>query len=267
MSYTDSKGFTIIELSITLLISSVITLGLMNLFIANTKVHSMTQGSLESQESGRLTLNFLKTRIHQAGYNHGNYPIPAFYPSCNQAEQHCTYDSNTEMGDRLAIHRLLDNQMTCAETHIALQHSKLVVDNYWIEFNKKNNSHTLYCQTYDAFSGEPIYVTKNSQMKKQPLTDGVIAMHFLYGISENNQYPNLITRYLSAADLNAEYPSNNLSIWQSIKAIRIALLTESLSLDASKSDVISYHLLDADPMIFSDGKSRSLFSTTVALMK
>ncbi len=266
MKYSRQYGFTIIELSITLLISSIITLALINMFAASSQVQSLTQSTLQSQESGRLTINFLKKRVNLAGYNGEQSLDFAFYPTCEPAKQYCSYDSNKDTGDRLAIQRTMDNQQTCAETRINTNNNNddtaiKVVDVYWIE------NTTLYCITYSVDSEEPIFVTDNSQMTKQPLANGISAMHLLYGIgvNSNTEINNGVTKYISASDIDNEFP-NNSRVWSSIKSLKISLLSESLS-TSKKTKEIQYYLFDADPLTFDDGKSRNIFSTTISLMK
>ena len=266
MKYSKQYGFTIIELSITLLISSIITLALINMFAASSQVQSLTQSTLQSQESGRLTINFLKKRVNLAGYNGEQSLDVAFHPTCQPAKQYCSYDSNKDTGDRLAIQRTMDNQQTCAETRINNNSNNdgtaiKVVDVYWVE------NATLYCLTYSTDSEEPIFVTDNSLMKKQPLANGISAMHLLYGIGINSEIElnDSVTKYISASDIDNEFPNNSI-VWTSIKSLKISLLSESSS-TSKKTKEIKYYLFDADPLTFDDGKSRNIFSTTISLMK
>jgi len=63
-----AKGFSLVELMISLALGSVVTAGVVQLFVANSETHNLLQGQSRMQESARFALDFIGRDIRQAGY-------------------------------------------------------------------------------------------------------------------------------------------------------------------------------------------------------
>ncbi len=63
-----AKGLSVIEMMIALALSSVVTLGVVQLFVANSEGYSQMQGQSRVQESARFALNFIGRSVRKAGY-------------------------------------------------------------------------------------------------------------------------------------------------------------------------------------------------------
>ena len=62
------KGFSLVELMISLALGSVVTAGVVQLFVANSETHSLLQGQSRMQESARFALDFIGRDVRKAGY-------------------------------------------------------------------------------------------------------------------------------------------------------------------------------------------------------
>jgi type IV pilus assembly protein PilW len=63
-----SRGFSLIELSISLLLGSVVVTGVVQLFVANSATYKLLEGQSRMQESARFVLEAMGRDIQQAGY-------------------------------------------------------------------------------------------------------------------------------------------------------------------------------------------------------
>ena len=62
------KGFSLVELVIALALGSVVTAGVVQLFVANSETHNLLVGQSRMQESARFALDFIGRQVRQAGY-------------------------------------------------------------------------------------------------------------------------------------------------------------------------------------------------------
>lgn len=61
-------GFSLVELMIALALGSMVTAGVVQLFVANSETHSLLIGQSRMQESARFGLDFIGRQVRQAGY-------------------------------------------------------------------------------------------------------------------------------------------------------------------------------------------------------
>ncbi len=62
------SGLSLVEVMIAMAIGSVITVGVVQLFVANSETHRLMMGQSRMQESARFALDFMSRSIQQAGY-------------------------------------------------------------------------------------------------------------------------------------------------------------------------------------------------------
>ncbi|MFP6809273.1 MAG: PilW family protein [Pseudomonadales bacterium] len=65
---SSQRGLSLIEVMIALALGSVITVGVVQLFVANSETHRLMMGQSRMQESARFSLDFIGRSIRQAGY-------------------------------------------------------------------------------------------------------------------------------------------------------------------------------------------------------
>lgn len=61
-------GFSLVELMIALALGSMVTAGVVQLFVANSETHTLLIGQSRMQESARFTLDFIGRQVRQSGY-------------------------------------------------------------------------------------------------------------------------------------------------------------------------------------------------------
>jgi type IV pilus assembly protein PilW len=62
------KGFSLVELMIALVLSSILLVGLFQIFNSNRQAFSLQDGMARVQESGRISMEFLSRQLRVAGY-------------------------------------------------------------------------------------------------------------------------------------------------------------------------------------------------------
>jgi type IV pilus assembly protein PilW len=81
------KGFSLVELVIALALGSVVTAGVVQLFVANSETHNLLVGQSRMQESARFALDFIGRQVRQAGYRGcfaaGDEPFSTIQPATN----------------------------------------------------------------------------------------------------------------------------------------------------------------------------------------
>ena len=67
-SIRRALGFSLVELMIALALGTVVTAGVVQLFVANSETHNLLVGQSRMQESARFALDFISRQVRQAGY-------------------------------------------------------------------------------------------------------------------------------------------------------------------------------------------------------
>lgn len=73
----EQSGLSIIEIMIALLLASLLTLGLVQIFTSNSQTFRLNEANARVQESGRIALEILSRGVRNAGY-YGCQPINGF---------------------------------------------------------------------------------------------------------------------------------------------------------------------------------------------
>ncbi len=68
MSKRNQHGLSLLELMIAMVIGGLVSVGVINLFSANSETYKLMQGQSRMQESSRFALDFMSRAIQQAGY-------------------------------------------------------------------------------------------------------------------------------------------------------------------------------------------------------
>lgn len=68
MTMVKQKGLSLVETMIALTLGAIVTVGIVQLFVANSETYNLLQGQSRMQESARFGLNFLSRGIQMAGY-------------------------------------------------------------------------------------------------------------------------------------------------------------------------------------------------------
>ncbi|MFT4907399.1 MAG: type IV pilus assembly protein PilW [Oleispira sp.] len=292
-SLSSFKGFTLIELMITLVLSLMITYAIAQVLISSNRSSVTTDGMSQSQETGRFVMSYLANQVRQAGLDSLtddnrttsaliNCSDPAFAglvsvarPGVAANEVACTNDSalgDTQAtindagthGDRLAI-AWIPPLPAGGETLIqdctgtgGYVEDDIILNVFWVEPDG-NGMNSLMCQGH-TFNGTAI--TRSNPV--QAIANGVESMNILYGegidplpsSGERN-----VGKYVSAAASAAGGVTN----WDRVYAIKVSILTRSITDVTNSTDLRRYVLLDAAPYLMTDAISRQVFTSTFVI--
>lgn len=68
MDRNDQKGLSIIELMVALLLSSLLILGVTQIYLDNKRSHIFQQGQADNSDAARYSLSFLENELNKAGF-------------------------------------------------------------------------------------------------------------------------------------------------------------------------------------------------------
>ena len=63
-----ARGFSIVELLIAMVLGSIVIIGIVQLFVANSATYKVLVGQSRMQESARFSLEFIGRDVRRAGY-------------------------------------------------------------------------------------------------------------------------------------------------------------------------------------------------------
>ncbi len=203
------------EMMITLIISSVLILGLMQIYLSIKYTYNLQHGLAQIEDDGRFATYFLARRVHLAGYT------GCITPSKNLIENSIEGYTSERPPSGLDITKIVKNSdilviKTCAEID---NHLELTSIAYYIANYGQANQ-----------NGQPIsgLYEKIAHKNATELMSGVSGLKIRYGISDGGN----IIDYLSAQQLDKKN-------WLKVKTVEIHLLLNSVSPVLRKSE--SYH--------------------------
>ena len=270
-SIRHQQGMSLIELMIAGLIGMVIAYFVMNIMMSSNRSALSSEGVSQSGESGRLVMSWLVEEVRRAGYNpeEGATAVTPFSALCAAGQAmppaagaNCTYESTAGWNDndRLAIHWQYTTTVTsdrdnqdCTGVALTFTSNTELTDVYWIETGNADNGYddVLRCVTYEDSTGTVLNPA-------QSIASGVVGLQVQYGesMTETTDGTSNVTRYVAADEVTD---------WDSIQSVRIAVLTRAFTDLPVQAQDRAFVLLDADPYLFSDGVSRTIQATTIAL--
>jgi type IV pilus assembly protein PilW len=279
------KGFTIIELMITLVLSLLITYSIAQVLISSNRTSVTSDGMSQSQETGRFVMSYLAKYIRQAGLDSidSNDTVDAFIDSSQSgvtsdqsisdgsiAAQSITELTVHEQGinhsDRLAIAWIppsADQLSDCTGRTDVYDLGDVILNVFWIEPDPNNpdpidpdltSMNNLVCQAFKYNDG-----VVSDASAEEAIAYGVEAMHLLYG-EANDSLPSdndrNVSRYVNADDVDD---------WDRVYAVRVSILTRSIVDVTNSVATRTYVLLDSIPYIMDDAVSRQVFTTTFVI--
>lgn len=248
-------GFTMLELMIALLLSSIVVLAVTQLFITNQRTFVLQQALRDVQEQGRFALEYIERDARRASLVQPATagPAPGIIVENSQLPVGVGFPPSSEGGtgatdnDRLTFSFQGDAGMEDCEGDAlaAAAAPALVVSTYWV-----NDANQLRCEgSVDGASGG------------LTLVEGVDSFQVLYGIDTEDDGVPFASRYVRADDLNVD---------DQVLAVRVGLLVRARQENIPDlAEPNNYVVLDkeltsgVEPL---DGQAvRRLFGTTVRL--
>lgn len=291
-----NKGFTLIELMITLVLSLMITYGIAQVLIISTRTSVSSEGMSQSQETGRFIMTYLAHHIREAGINSesskgrntGAFISCTDYPdlindsACIEendgGENQETIITEGIHGDRLAIARIAhpDKLTDCSgssgyrplDAPAATPFTPYAVDDFilntfWVEFDDATNLNSLMCQGF-LFNGSDVV----GSSPQQAIAAGVEAMQLLYGEANlplpPSEFRN-VSRYVPASNTPEALTENDVQNWNLVYAVKVSIMTRSLTDTVVNNTLRSYVLANAAPYDMTDAISRQVFTTTFVI--
>lgn len=283
---SQQRGFTLIELMIALVISSVMISVAVSQLMQSRKTYYVQEAEARLEENARYALEIIRDNVKIAGYVDTSVGIPdvplgQFYNGdCGGAFATCTDDGDDDLGesDHFAVWlnpSLNDDgqELGCSGVDIgAAAYNNTIVNLFYIQTD--NNINSLKCRTYtiDASDNSATLVAGSDQ----PLIEGIDRMQVLYGLADQSPSDPRPERYVSAATINAlgtpAVGSGLKQPWASVSSIRIVLLAGTGYDDgADLIDSRTFALGDAEPFTPQDANGaydynrRKVFSSTMVI--
>jgi len=300
-----SKGFTLVELMITLVLSLMITYGIAQVLISSNRTSVTSDGMSQSQETGRFVMSYLANQVRQAGLDsigNKNSTTTTFmnctdFPALNNAiagnvciiegtgagaggETQATIKAaNITHGDRLSIawippaNNLVDCSGSTGHRPLAAPSTDPLID-----YVADNIILNTFWVEYDAtsqmnslmcqgflFNGTDVIGSSPAQA----IANGVEAMQILYGqgtTPRNAAGDRNINQYVPAAiDPAAIVDAREVRDWDRVYAVKISIMTRSIT-EVTNSDTLrTYVMADAAPYQMTDAVSRQVFTTTFVI--
>lgn len=297
-THNKQKGFTLVEIMISLVLSLLVTYGIAQVLITSNQSSSSSDGVSQAQETARFVMSFFARQVRIAGTNsiNDNEITTVAVVDCSGgnllARQACSMESNagaTEAnitaaagvtsGDRFAIVSIppaIDfqyptqpgsaalppfnrNNVDCTgATPTGFTNNSRILNVFWVEVDPATNTNSLFCQGY-LFNGTNVDPTPTSGTAgRQVIANGVEAMHVLYGEADTPSTDGTrnVSRYVTA---------NQVADWDNVYAIKIAVMTRSISDITNIVTTKQYVMLDSGLYSFNDAVNRQVFSSTFSI--
>jgi len=239
-----SRGFTLIELMIVMLLGSGVMLAAIQIMLSNHRVTSATDNSHRVSENGRFATAILTRELRKAGFrNPQNGYISGMFDIDNTQDY-------TAASDVIAVILDPDDNLDCTGAELPVANTNDVIANRFF-INTVDGVNTLMCQTVVAGSGVKI-------IDPVGLVTGIDDIQFLYGIRGDDDQ---INQYVSATNVGS-----HLKDWRDVLAIKVGVLSNS-GLVAGTGDHLErkYNVLNRPTQTFDDQQARKVFTTTIML--
>lgn len=247
---TKQAGLSLVELLIAMVIGLIIIAGVGQILLSGRQSYNTQSGTGTLQENGRFALFYLQRDIRMAGFPRSTGPGGAlavatpFISNIADASETGQVSSDGVDGasDQIVIRYQSDaavagSELDCLGQLVGV--GAIVINRYFI------NDGALSCRG-------------NGNNAPQPLINGVDSMQILYGEDiDGDTYADVYR--------NASQVTN----WNQIASVRIALLINSQENVADTADTQEYALLDAPLLNTADAPldnprfRRRIFTTTI----
>jgi type IV pilus assembly protein PilW len=270
------QGFTLIELMITLVLSLMVTYGIAQVLISSNQSSSSADGVSQAQETARFVMSYLGGQIRESGLDSitddgvNTRAVIGCDIAALAAVNACPVESNTGAteanitvaaaalsGDRFAIAWVPPAGVTTDCTGVTIAGfvaDMIIVNVFWVSFDATANSNSLFCQGH-LFNGTTVIESGSARA----IANGVEALQVLYG--EATEALPLNTERNVSRYVNADQVLN----WERVFAIKIAVMTRSISDVTNSISLKQYAMLDAGPYNFNDAVNRQIFTSTFAI--
>ena len=256
MCLLRDRGFTLVELMVALLISTVLLGAIYENYLATQRSYRFLEGLSQLQENARFSMYMLGSNIRSAGFRantevseQASFPVAGVaapsVASFGTAGQVVT-GSNNDAGvaaildgsDTVSVRCQGNNDGTTRDCLGAVVAAGVIAVN------------TFYVDTANELQC-------NNGTNDFPLADGVENMQVLYGLDTDGD---------EAADVYRNAAGIAGDAWLNVVSVRVAMLFTSVNASPGMgSSGRSFTLLDNAPQTFNDTLRRQIFVTTINL--
>lgn len=270
------RGFTLIELMITLVLSLLITYGIAQVLISSNQSSSTSDGVSQAQETARFTMSFFANQVRSAGLDSisddeintravigcditalDDINACPFESNAGATEANITVGAGILSGDRFALAWIPPDGITtdCTGATIAdFVPDTIIVNVFWVSFDPTANSNSLFCQGH-LFDGNVVLESGTAQA----IANGVEALQVLYGEATeelSSDDARNVSRYVNADEVLD---------WERVYALKIAVMTRSIGDITNAISRKQYIMLDAGLYNFNDAVNHQVFVSTFTI--
>jgi type IV pilus assembly protein PilW len=255
-------GLSLVELMVAMALGLLLMTGVIQVFLSSRQTYAANEAMGRLQENGRFALEFIARSARMAGYIEpvfaGDKPTALARPSCaglpsEISAQLCTSEGGSNGVDSIGFvyqPPIIDGvRQDCLGNTVA-GINRLLINTYFITPASGTKPAALWCGTQN-FGG----TTPPTTMVTGELISGIDNLQVLFGVSTSGD-DRSANQYISA---------DQVTDWNNVKAVRIAVLANSINTLTPAPAGRNFVLLDANPITFTDNRARQIFSTTIQL--
>lgn len=245
---TKSKGLSLVELMVALLLGSIITVAATQLFLLNQQTNNLQNGLAYVQDQGRFAFSYISRDLMQAGFNHDGDPLNPFV-FVNTSVPDGSVSSNNSVNGADVLVLQVSGGIDCLGNEFTGQKEYQV-----------NTTKGLLCRTRAYDQATDSYIVNS-----ETVVDGVEAFEVLYGVDTDD----LGNPGYGSADFFLA--ADDVTLVDRIVSVRYALLLSSdrvVSSDtayAPTSIQVLDQEYDQDDIALADGKAYRVYTSTVGI--
>jgi len=238
--FTKSKysysqhGLTLVEIMVAMVIGLIIIGSVIQVYLSSKSTFNLQSGISRMQENARFAMDILSMHISMAGYTQ-EFAAANGISSTNSKENEV---ANGDLGfttDNFTASDVIEIRYQSPSDCLNNPIVGVAINRFYVE------NGNLLC-------------LGNGSDTPGLLIDGVENLQILYGEDTDND--NVVNRYVSA---------DNVTVWNSIKSVRIAMLVSTVQ-NINSKDEREYSLLNSPPVgPFNDGRGRRVYTRTILL--
>lgn len=247
-------GLSLVELMIAMALGLLLMTGVIQVFLSSRQTYAANEAMGRLQENGRFALEFIARSARLAGYTDpifgGNKPQTLVPDNCNGFPAAICSITPPPPSGTDTVSFVFQPPLSADGLRRDCQ-GAIVGDNTLIVSQYLISGGALSCRSYNLNTSTWI-----SGPTAQELISGVDSLQVLYGISTGGDSRSA-NQYISADRVTT---GNN---WNNVRAVRIAVLANSVDTLTPAPADRNFVLLDAAPISFTDNRARQIFSTTI----
>lgn len=257
-------GLSIVELMVAMALGLLLMTGVIQVFLSSRQTYAANEAMGRMQENGRFALEFMARSARLAGYVEPVFtearPVALVRPSCTGLPgtiptELCTTTGAGNASDSVGFvfqPPIQDGARRDCLGNSITENNMLLINHYSIIPATATTPPALGCRAY-KFNQTTGSWTSGPQA--QELISGIDSLQILYGVNTSGD----------ARSANQYVSADRVTNWNNVRAVRIAVLANSIEPITPAPAARNFVLLDAAPVSYADNRARQIFSTTIQL--